>query len=538
MIRFLLLTAAAFVAGVGLFASYQPTGLWWAAPLGFAVYFLAIHHALTNAGSSTKGVWGWSLWLSWVQAMACYLFLLPWVGEEVGAIAWIGLSLLESLFGLLFGAGLALLALWSRRRSRAASNPATLAGSLPTAILLIGVPAWFVATEWLRSNWPFGGFGWSRVAWGQLTGPMENWVAVAGPALVTFMVVLSGVAVTLLVARRWITTAGTLAVTLGGGLVLGAVPTSWGGTTSESASDDTVSIAAVQGNVPRLGLGFNEQRRAVLQNHLDATHRLAEEVDSGDRERPDLVIWPENASDINPMTDTDAYEDISEAAAAVGVPLLVGTITSDEVGARNTFIVWDPETGPGEEHIKKFLQPFGEYMPMRDFLRNFSPYVDQAGNFKPGDGTGVVEANGITVGVATCYEVSFDAAYRDAVNNGATVFASPTNNATFGFTDMTYQQLAMNRMRALEYDRSVVVAATSGVSAIVDPNGDVVDRTEIFRAGLLQEDIELRDTETMSARIGPVGEWLLALLGTGIVLFAGTRALVGTKNSRKNMKKR
>ncbi|HJC84544.1 MAG TPA: apolipoprotein N-acyltransferase [Candidatus Corynebacterium faecigallinarum] len=538
MIRFLLLTAASFAAGVGLFASYQPTGLWWAAPLGFAVYFLAIHHALTNAGSSTKGVWGWSLWLSWVQAMACYLFLLPWVGEEVGAIAWIGLSLLESLFGLLFGAGLALLALWSRRRSRAASNPTTLAGSLPTAILLIGVPAWFVATEWLRSNWPFGGFGWSRVAWGQLTGPMENWVAVAGPALVTFMVVLSGVAVALLVARRWITTAGTLAVTLGGGLVLGAVPTSWGGTTSESASDDTVSIAAVQGNVPRLGLGFNEQRRAVLQNHLDATHRLAEEVDSGDRERPDLVIWPENASDINPLTDTDAYEDISEAAAAVGVPLLVGTITSDEVGARNTFIVWDPETGPGEEHIKKFLQPFGEYMPMRDFLRNFSPYVDQAGNFKPGDGPGVVEANGITVGVATCYEVSFDAAYRDAVNNGATVFASPTNNATFGFTDMTYQQLAMNRMRALEYDRSVVVAATSGVSAIVDPNGDVVDRTEIFRAGLLQEDIELRDTETMSARIGPVGEWLLALLGTGIVLFAGTRALVDTKNSRKNRKKR
>lgn len=538
MIRFLLLTAAAFVAGVGLFASYQPTGLWWAAPLGFAVYFLAIHNALTNAGSSTKGVWGWSLWLSWVQAMACYLFLLPWVGEEVGAIAWISLSLLESLFGLLFGAGLALLTLWSRRRSRAASNPATLAGSLPNAILLIGVPAWFVATEWLRSNWPFGGFGWSRVAWGQLTGPIENWVAVAGPALVTFMVVLSGVAVALLVARRWITTAGTLAVTLGGGLVLGAVPTSWGGTTSESASDDTVSIAAVQGNVPRLGLGFNEQRRAVLQNHLDATHRLAEEVDSGDRERPDLVIWPENASDINPLTDTDAYEDISEAAAAVGVPLLVGTITSDEVGARNTFIVWDPETGPGEEHIKKFLQPFGEYMPMRDFLRNFSPYVDQAGNFKPGDGPGVVEANGITVGVATCYEVSFDAAYRDAVNNGATVFASPTNNATFGFTDMTYQQLAMNRMRALEYDRSVVVAATSGVSAIVDPNGDVVDRTEIFRAGLLQEDIELRDTETMSARIGPVGEWLLALLGTGIVLFAGTRALVGTKNSRKNRKKR
>ena len=77
---------------------------------------------------------------------------------------------------------------------------------------------------------------------------------------------------------------------------------------------------------------------------------------------------------------------------------------------------------------------------MRDFLRNFSLHVDQAGNFKPGDGTGVVEANGITVGGPPATG-RFDAAYRDAVNNGRP-WAAPTNNATFGFTDMTYQQLA------------------------------------------------------------------------------------------------
>ena len=135
----------------------------------------------------------------------------------------------------------------------------------------------------------------------------------------------------------------------------------------------------------------------------------------------------------------------------------------------------------------------------------------------------MVDMDGVPVGVATCYEVSFDGAFRDATRAGATIFASPTNNATFGFTDMTFQQLAISRMRAIEYDRSVVVAATSGASAIVSPGGAVTDRTEIFRAGLLQEDVPVRDTETLSARIGPVGEWILSAVGAVFVLYAGFR---------------
>jgi apolipoprotein N-acyltransferase len=531
VIRVLLLTAAAAVAGVAQFGSYQPVGLWWAAPLGFALFFGAVHKAVEDA-TTRRRIVGWTLWLSWVQGLVCYLFLLPWVGEEVGAIAWIGLALMESLYSLLFGAGLAVVIL--RLKQRRLTN-------LLTVLTVLAVPAWYVATEWLRSTWPFGGFGWARLAWGQVSGPLEHWVPLAGPSLVTYMVVLTGVGMFLLIARRWVTAVSTVAVAVGGGLLLGAVPTSWGGSdapegTHPGSGDNTVNVAAVQGNVPRMGLGFNEQRRAVLNNHLNETHRLADEIDEGKRERPDLVVWPENSSDINPLKDSSVDEDISEAAAAVGVPIIVGTITEDpddESGSRNSFIVWDPETGPGDRHDKKFLQPFGEYMPMRDLLRNISPYVDQAGNFKPGDGTGVVTADNIPIGVATCYEVSFDGAYRDAVRNGATMLTSPTNNATFGFTDMTYQQLAMNRMRAVEYDRSIVIPATSGVSAIVNANGDVVDDTEIFEASLLQENVELRDTETLSARIGPWGEWILAVLGTGYVLVAGVGLFVSRKNGKK-----
>lgn len=515
MIRLLLLTAGAAAAGVAQFASYQPTGLWWAAPLGFAVFFGVVARAVADVPRDATGprrIRRRVMWLSWVQGLVCYLFLLPWVGEYVGAIAWIGLALLQSLYSLLFGFGLGLVCVVQARRTGRSRATGW------TVLLLTAVPAWYVATEWLRSSWPFGGFGWARVAWGQITGPLAEWTTVAGPSLVTYAVVLCGLAVALLLQRRYITAVSAVAATLGGGLVLGVVPTSWGGDV-----DETLNVVAVQGNVPRLGLDFNSQRAAVLDNHLTQTFRLAEEIEAGERPRPDLVIWPENASDIDPFANPGAAEQISAAAEAVGAPLLVGTLTRDEVGSRNTAVVWDPETRAGDQHVKKFLQPFGEYMPYRELLRHVSPYVDMAGDFKAGDGDGVVRMDGVPVGVATCYEVSFDGAFRDATRAGATVFASPTNNATFGFTDMTFQQLAISRMRAIEYDRSVIVAATSGVSAIVSPEGAVTDRTEIFRAGLLQEDVPVRDTETLSARIGPVGEWILVAFGAVFVLYAGFR---------------
>jgi len=512
VLRLILLTLAAVVAGIAQFASYQPTGLWWAAPLGLGVLFVAVDHISTRTDRPVR----WIMWLTWIQGLTCYLFLLPWVGKYVGAIAWLGLSLLESLYCLAFGAGLAfLLRKWPRH-----------------PLLLLAVPAWYVAVEWVRVNWPFGGFGWVRLAWGQLGGPLAQWISIAGPALVAFAVVLTGYALSLLVHRRWVSGAVPVALTLVGGLLIPVVSPVW---SSGSDGDDspTLNIAAVQGNVPRLGLDFNAQREAVLNNHVRVSQELADEVAAGKRAQPDLVVWPENASDVDPYRNQEAYNKIQDVAAQLGAPVLVGAVTRDDVGARNAIIVWDPQDGPGQQHVKKYLQPFGEYMPMRDLLRHVSSYVDMAGDFKPGDGNNTVDAAGETLGVATCYEVSFDEAYRDSVRHGATVFTSPTNNATFGTTDMTFQQLAINRMRAIEYDRAVVVAATSGVSAIVNPDGSVDQRTTIFREGLLQTDVPVRDTETLSARVGPVVEWILVALGA-VAVAAACITTRSTRSTRRN----
>lgn len=102
-------------------------------------------------------------------------------------------------------------------------------------------------------------------------------------------------------------------------------------------------------------------------------------------------------------------------------------------------------------------------------MSRLSSYAGQAGNFVAGTGNGVVDLGGIRLAVATCYEVAFDDLITESVRAGAQLIAVPTNNATFGRTDMTYQQLAMSQVRAVEHNRAVVIAATSGVSAIVTP---------------------------------------------------------------------
>ena len=149
----------------------------------------------------------------------------------------------------------------------------------------------------------------------------------------------------------------------------------------------------------------------------------------------------------------------------------------------NSVIVWDPETGPGDRHDKQIVQPFGEYLPWRSFFKHLSPYAERAGYFVPGSGTGVVRAADVPVGVTTCWEVIFDRAARESVRNGAQLLAVPSNNATFD-EGMSAQQLAFGRLRAVEHNRYVIVAGTTGISAVIAPDGRVLARTAVLRAGV------------------------------------------------------
>ena len=478
---------ASSFAGLALCASFPPVGVWPAAIVGFAL----LAWALADRSATAVGGMG----LGFVFGLSFYLPLLPWTGIFVGAVPWVALSTMCALFPALFGLA---------------------------AVMLRPLPGWpvwwaacWVSVEWLKSTIPFGGFPWGVVGFGQADGPLASYARVGGVTLVSFVVVLAGFLVFAVVShfvRRTDLPADDVAVKASVGLLVVGIGAVASGALVQQHSDAETTpglvVAVVQGNVPRLGLVFNAQRRAVLANHVEVTTRLARDSAAGVVDQPQLVIWPENSSDVDPFVDTAAAEQISSAARAVSAPIMVGAVVggpteaTPDQPATNSFIVWSPDSGPGQRHDKKILQPFGEYLPMRKFFRVLSTYADRAGNFAPGSGTGLVRAAGVDVGVATCWEVVFDRAPRDAVRNGAQLLVVPSNNATFN-ESMSRQQLAFAQIRAIEHDRPVVVAATTGISAIIEPDGTVRDETTFFQSAYLVDSVTPKSTKSPATRWAP-----------------------------------
>lgn len=509
--------SVAIVSGLLLCLSFPPFGWWYTAIVAFAL----LAWVLTR--ESTKLVGG--LGYGFLFGLAFYIPLLPWTGEFVGFVPWLALAALEAVFTGLFG----VLAVTVRR--------------------LGGWPIWFAAgwaaQEWLKSTVPFGGFPWGVVGFGQTDGPLLPIVRVGGVPLLSFAIVLTGcslAAIAIEIVRCWRrdeagTSSDRTAVTAPPAVVLPGVciclvlfttVAIWPQVRHSAAGagdDPTVTVAAVQGNVPRLGLDFNAQRRAVLDYHVRETVRLADDVRAGRVPQPRFVIWPENSSDIDPLANPDAAEQISVAAQSIGAPILVGGVlarpdwTPDNPASSNSVIVWDPATGPGERHDKQIVQPFGEYLPWRGFFQHFSPYAERAGYFVPGDGPGVLRAAGVPVGVTTCWEVIFDRAARESVLNGAALLAVPTNNATFGQV-MSEQHLAFAKERAVEHDRFVVVAGTTGISAVIAPDGRELARTAFFEPAYLDQQIRLKSSLTPATRWGPIVQWLLIATGAAAVVAA------------------
>ena len=482
MLRNLLL---AVTGGLLLFASFPPRPLWFLAPLGVAALTVAL-----LGGTGKRAGFGYGF----VAGLAFFVPLLPWIGIFVGPLPWLALSVACAVYLGLFGLA------------------ARIVARLPWAPVWIAA-VWSLA-EYGRANFPFGGFPWGRLAFGQADGFLLPLAHVGGAPLLSFAVALLGTALAAVLTQphKLRSAALALVVVLAGIALWPTLPT---------GGDREITVAAIQGSVPRLGLEFNAQRRAVLDNHVKRTLQLADDVAAGRTPRPDVVIWPENSSDIDPLRNRDAYEAVTRASEAIGVPILVGAVLVNGDGTTtNAVIVWNGAQGPGERHDKRIIQPFGEYLPMRGFFRLFSEYADQAGYFVPGDGNGVVHAAGVPIGIATCYEVVFDRAFHDSVRNGAQLLAVPTNNATFGDSEMTYQQMAMSRVRAVEHGRAVVVSATSGVSAIIAPDGTVLQQTPLFTPEALVARVPLRGSTTLATRLGPIPEVLLCLAAAAAIFAA------------------
>jgi apolipoprotein N-acyltransferase len=515
LLRLRLALPAALVSGLLLAAAFAPAGLWPLAVVSPALLVLILW------GRSLRGAFAAGL----VFGLAFFFPLLAWV-INLAWFAWVALAIASALIFAVFTVAQRLL--------------------LNLRGWPLAVAGWWVAAEAFRDRWPWGGFPWGRLAMSQAGLPTQGWAAIGGPPVLTFVVALTGttlawVLLTALTAdrpvagdrtgrRRTLLAAVAFAATAGASCLPAALPLD-----PVPANAKTAEIAAIQGNVPRArSLQAQLDDLAVTQNHVTATAKLAAEAAAGSAAKPDLVVWPENSTSIDPTLYPPIYQEIASAASAVGVPILVGAVLENPL--RNAGVLWLPGKGPTDIYVKRRLVPFGEYIPFRGVISKITSLTQlQPNDFVPGQKTVVFSVGQIRLGDVICYEVAFDDLARSEVAAGANVLAMQSNDATFerdGQTGESGQQLAMARIRAVEFDRAVVVASTTGYSAIIAPDGRLITSSGTWQQAELEARVPLLTGSTLAERAGAWPEWAIVAATALALALAAAQAGASRRGRR------
>ena len=454
---------ATIVAAVILSTGFAPLGLWFAAPLAYAIYLKVLNQKpdlLLN---------------SFLFAFIANAFILSWSKTFVGVAPWVLLSILQGLYLLPVG----LLAKYVK-------NPVVLIFAL-------------LIMDEVKNYLPFGGFGWTRIAFSQAESPFIPWVSVVGVIGISLLTLL--IALVLIRPNKYLI-ASILIVLIASPFVI-----------TESALTQSLNIRAVQGGVPERGLSFNARAEAVLDNHIAVTRRDFQSSD-------DVVIWPENAIDVDPIRNESARKKIEGLQEEIQKPLIAGAILNRDV-LSNAAVLFNDSGTPQSIYIKRYLTPFGEYIPLRSLASLISQHVDRVTDFTPGNDFKVHEVNNQRVSTVICYEILSDRIFRESANNSG-IIAVLTNNATFAGSSEGEQQLAITRIRAMETGRSIVSVSTTGPSAFINHHGDVVEKLDDGEVGSISSAMEIKNTETFASQYG--GFITIAILLIALILIG--RALI------------
>ncbi len=480
----LLRSACALLAGVLLAQAFEPMGLAPLLPVGVAGFVLCV-----------RGLPARRAWLPGLAfGIGFQLVLLFWM-RAVGLGPWWALAGIEAAFMAPLGAATAVLL---RRRGGAWWCAA----------------AW-VAVETLRSDWPFSGMPWGRLSYAVADTGWQASLAYVGMTGLSFLLALLGVLIAQLVvgparARTALVAAGVAAVSL--------APTLWPWTVPATGER---TVAVVQGDVPGDGTDVLLDFRQVTRNHVDASVKLADEVADGEQEEPDFVVWPENSTAVDPFYDSETNAGIRRASEALQVPLLVGAMV--DAGTRhvlNQGIVWDPGTGAADRYSKWHPVPFGEYIPWRSLgIGSFGQLRLIPRDMLGGTRTEPLEVGDTLVADAICFDVAYDDGIHAQVRAGGQVLAVQTSNAMFVQTSQIDQQFEISRLRAVETGRSVLVAATNGVSGIIAPDGSIQARAGVRTRQVLVDDVALAEQLTPAVRLGAwPGRLAVAATVVGLLL--------------------
>lgn len=387
---------------------------------------------------------------AFVFAFTFNAVLLHWTSTYVGSTPWIILSFGLSLLYL----PLALVERWG----------------------IAAYPLLFVVLEEVRNRFPFGGFGWARVAYSQADSPYAAIASRGGAIALSAITILVAGFIYFLFAKK-------VNLIFLVPLVALVIP-------NNIAIVNQTSVLMIQGNVPELGLDFNARAKQVFNNHVKQT-----EIGLAENRKVDFIVWPENAVDVDPYTNKDVYDKLE----SFDKPLIIGAILGKGEKLFNASILWGEKTQ--DIYFKQHLTPFGEYIPLRSLAKKISPLVNQVNDFSPGNGQKIFTIGQARVAPVICFELIDDEILTKAAK-GSNILVVQTNSATFGTSAESAQQLSITRIRAIEHSRNVVSVSTTGISAVIDFNGKILEQTAMGTAEHVFADVGLIEKSSPRDRYG------------------------------------
>ena len=439
-----------------LSGAFEPVAKWWLAPIAIALHMYAI--------STTKR----KNLSAFLFAFTFNLLSLHWTSTFVGSTPWIILAIGLSLFYL----PLALIGRW---------------GIASYSLI-------FIIVEEVRNHFPFGGFGWLRIAYSQPDSPYSQIASRGGAIALSALTVLIGSFIYYFFNKRI-----KLLLLLPGLLLL--IP-------NQVSVVGETSALLVQGNVPQLGLDFNSRAKEVFNNHVKESM-----IALKGNNNVDFIVWPENSVDVDPYTNKDVFEQLQ----SFDTPLIVGAIVRKSEKLLNTSILW--QKANQEIYVKQHLTPFGEYIPLRSIASKISPLANEVEDFSPGNRQKTFIVGQARIAPVICFELIDDEILSKAAKD-SNILVVQTNSATFGTSAESAQQLSISRIRAIEHSRNILSVSTTGYSAVIDYNGRVLQKTSMATAEHLHATVELINQQSLRDRAGN-----LASVGTFIWLFVVARRI-------------
>ena len=405
--------------------------------------------------------------------------VLHWSGKFVGALPWLLLALLQALFYIPVGAV-----------AKRFSSIWWTAGTL-------------LAMEELRSIFPFGGFGWTRIGFGQVDSPASSILPFGGVLALSALTLVFALLLTKIRFGNFLKFAFLV-------IILALLP-------SNPQGSGSVNLIAIQGNTPSVGLEFNSRAQAVFNLHRDATYKNVDQ-------KYDAIVWPENAIDIDPSLYPSVASDIATLVERTGTPLIAGVVLKRNGSPLNASVFYQAGGDVSSTYIKRGLTPFGEFMPLRSVAEFVSPYAASVVDFEKGSVLQTHSINGSDIGPVICYEIINDKLVSE-MSSASQALIVQTNSATFSGTAESRQQLAITRIRAMENSRAILSVSTIGITAFIDQNGNVLSQTDENVQAALAGDLSL------SKEITPANKWGIQLKFFILLIFL----FFGYKNQRRRV---